>query len=220
MALFSRQPQLHQAAYAELKRRAMEQPWVPTGTPGSVGVRTVSGSPFLYRQFYDALGKKRAEYIGPVGHEASEARARSRREAIDLATALIKEGRTLRRDGYVRVDSRGGAVLAALANRGCFRGGAVVVGSHAYGALLNELGIRGAAFTTEDVDVACGTPFAVALGPGESLETILAESFVPLLPVPGLDRKAPSTSYKARGADRFRFDLLTPARTRAVSVAQ
>lgn len=107
---------------------------------------------------------------------------------------------------------RAAAVLAALANRGLFRGGAVLAGSHAHGVLMNELGVRGPAFRTEDVDVGRGKPLALALGPEESFETVLAESFVPLLRVPALGRNKPSTSFKARGADAFRVDLLAPAR--------
>jgi hypothetical protein len=215
--LFTRHSTLLQTAYSELKRRALEQPAVLAGTPGSVGVRTVSGSSFYYRQFYDALGKKRAEYIGPVGQANAEARARSTREAVELAAALVKEARTLARDGYVRVDSRAAAVLGALANRDVFRGGGVLVGSHAHGVLLNELGVRGPAFRTEDVDVGRGRPLTLALGPRESFETVLAESFVPLLPVPALGRNTPSTSFRARGTDAFRVDLLAPARGRDVA---
>jgi hypothetical protein len=210
--LFTRHPTLLQTAYSQLKRRALEQRAVLVGTPGSVDIRTVRGSSFYYRQFYDALGRKRAEYIGPVGDASAEARARSTREAVELASALVKEARVLARDGYVRVDVRAAAVLAALANRGVFRGGAVLVGSHAHGVLLNELGARGPAFSTEDVDVGRGRPLTLALGPQESFETVLAESFVPLVPVPALGRKEPSTSYKVRGADAFRVDLLVPAR--------
>lgn len=212
MPLFTRHPTRLQTAYSELKRRALEQPIVLTGTPGSVGVRAVSGRGFYYRQFYDALGKKRAEYIGARGEAKAEARAGAVREAVGLASALVKETRALARDGYVRVDGRAAAVLAALANRGVFRGGAVLVGSHAHGVLMNELGVRGPAFRTEDVDVGRGRPLTLALGPEESFETILAESFVPLLPVPSFGRGGPSTSFKTRGVDAFRVDLLAPAR--------
>jgi hypothetical protein len=210
--LFTRHSTLLQTAYSELKRRALEQPAVLAGTPGSVGVRIVSGRSFYYRQFYDALGKKRAEYIGPTEEASAQARAQLMREAVELASVLVKEARVLARDGYVRVDPRTGAVLAALANRNVFRGGAVLVGSHAHGVLLNEVGIRGPAFRTQDVDVGRGGPLAVDLGPGESFESVLAESFVPLLPVPGLGRRQPTTSFKTRGADAFRVDLLAPTR--------
>ena len=60
MALFSRHSPLHQAAYSDLKRRALEQLVVLVGTPGSVSVRAVKGSLFYYRQYYDAAGRKAA----------------------------------------------------------------------------------------------------------------------------------------------------------------
>ena len=66
-ALFSPHPLVLQTAYSELKRRADEQPFLLMGTPGSVSVRTVKGQRFLYRQFYDAVGGKRADYIGAAG---------------------------------------------------------------------------------------------------------------------------------------------------------
>ena len=211
MALFSRHPRAQQAAYSDVKRRALEQRNVLVGTPGSVSVRTVNGRPFYYRQFYDALGKKRASYLGPAADAESDEHAAAMRESIEIAKTLAEEARGLARAGYVRVDRRTGAVIAALASRGLFRGGAVLVGSQAYGVLLNELGARAAAFHTEDIDVARADPIEVTLAPGDSLATILAESYVPLLPVPGFQPKEPSTSFKAKGADPFRVDLLVPA---------
>jgi hypothetical protein len=218
MPLFTRHSVLLQTAYSELKRRAGEQPLLLVGTPGSVGRRDVKGRPFLYRQFYDAQGKKAAEYIGPAGDEAAEERARIVREEIELTGALVKEARLLGQQGYVRVDSRTRSILASLAQHGLFRGGALLVGSHAYGALLNELGIRAAGFLTEDVDVARGKALDLPHAPDQGFEQMLADSTVPLRPVPNLDRKAPSTSFKAPGADRLRVDLLVPARGDEVSI--
>jgi hypothetical protein len=218
VALSSRQLPAWQATYSELKRRAAEQPLVFVGSPGSVDVRTVNGCDFTYRQFYDATGKKTAEYVGPVGDPAAEAKAAELRERIVLANALAKETRALAQQGYVRADVRTVAVLAAVANHGLFRAGAVLVGSHAYEALLNELGVRAAAFATDDVDLARDEP--LAFDEPVDLAAILADSTVPLVPVPGLDRKAPTTSYKAPGADRFRVDLLVPARGADVRIAR
>jgi len=217
MSLFTRHPLVLQTAYSDLKRRAQEQPFLLTGTPGSVSVREVSGRSFYYRQFYDAQGKKAAEYVGPVGAPQAEERAEAVREAIALTQALVKEGRLLAQTGYVRADPRTGAILGALANHALFRAGAVLVGSHAYGALLNDLGVRAAAFVTEDVDIARDRPLEIALQGDMDFEKILAASTVPLLPVPGFDRKAPATSYKTAGRDRLRVDLLVPASGSEVS---
>ncbi len=211
MSLFTRHPLVLQTAFSELKRRAQEQPFLLAGTPGSVSIREVSGRSFYYRQFYDAQGKKGADYLGGVGAPEAAERAEAVRQAVALTQALVKEGRLLAQTGYVRADPRTGAILGALANRALFRAGAVLVGSHAYGALLNELGVRAAAFATEDVDIARDRRLEIALEGDMDFEKILAESTVPLLPVPGFDRKDPTTSYKAAGRDRLRVDLLVPA---------
>lgn len=218
MPLFTRHPLALQTAFSELKRRAQEQAFLLVGTPGSVDVRRVRGRPFYYRQFYDAEGKKTAHYIGAVGTERAEARAAAVREAIVLTQALVKEGRLLAQSGYVRIDPRSAAILVAVANHGVFRGGGVLVGSHAYGALLNELGVRAAAFATEDIDIARDRPLAVTLDEDVDFAALLAASTVRLLPVPALDRKAPVTSYKAPGRDRLRVDLIVPASGSEVTV--
>jgi len=219
LSLFTRHPLVLQTSFSEIKRQAAEQPLVLVGTPGSVGVREVNGSHFYYRQFYDPQGKKRAEYVGPVADTATEERAFALRGRIELTNALVKEARLLAQRGYARVEPRTNAILASLANHGLFRGGALLVGSHAYGALLNELGVRAAAFSTEDVDVARGEPLDLATESGEIADfaRMLEDSTIPLQPVPQLKRGAPSTSYKPPGADRLRVDLLAPARGREVT---
>jgi len=166
MHVFTRHPLLLQTAFSELKRQALELPSVLEGTPGSVGTRNVNGRPFFYRQFYDAEGKKAAQYIGSTEDPKAAARAEALREQIALTKALVKDARLLTERGYVRTDPRTGAIVAVLANRGLFRAGAFLVGSHAYGALLNDLGVRAAAFATEDVDIARGDRLALALAEG------------------------------------------------------
>jgi hypothetical protein len=195
----------------------MEQTSLLIGTPGSVGEREVQGGRYFYRQYYDAKGKKAADYIGSVADPKAVARARAIADQIVFSNALLRDAKTLARLGYVRADVRTSAVLAALANHGFFRGGGVLVGSHAYGALLNELGARAAAFTTEDVDVARGA-LKIAIAQPAEFAKMLADSSLTLLPVPSLDRKKPSTSYSPPGADRFRVDLLVPTARRQVTV--
>lgn len=221
MPLFSRQSLLLQTTFSELKRRAMEQTVLFVGTPGSVGERTVSGRSFWYRQFYDPQGKKSADYLGAVGNAEADALADETKERIELTNALVAEARELSRQGYARVDSRTGAILAALSNHGIFRAGALLVGSHAYGALLSELGVRAANYFTEDVDIARARPLKVVLPENGGFAQMLADSRIDLHPVPGFDRKSPPTSYKTKGADRLRVDLLVPiggdeVKTRAV----
>lgn len=207
--LFTKQPMALQIAFAELKRQAAEQPFVLVGSPGTVVARTVGGKRFLYRDHYGPDGKKAADYVGPEGDAAAEARAAEIRAQITTAAALVEDAALLAQHGYVRVEPRTDAILAALANNGLFRAGAVLVGSHAYGALLNELGARAAATATEDVDLARARRLELEDG-AKSFEEMLRESRVPLHPIPQLDRKKPSTSFKPPGRDRLRVDLLMP----------
>jgi hypothetical protein len=206
-----------QTAFSELKRQAFEQPVLLVGTPGSVVVRTNNGHRFFYRDHYDPNGKKAADYIGPEDDEASQARAKELRERIVVANGLIEDARLLAANGYARVEARTAGILAALANGGLFRGGALLVGSHAYAALLNELGVRAAATGTEDVDVARGRRLALS-GGAKSFEQLLGDSRVRLHPVPQFDADLPSTSFKPPGRDRLRVDLLMPTGGRAIRV--
>ncbi len=207
-----------QSSYSDLKRLAGEQETVFVGTPGSVTERTVNGKAFLYRQYYDPADRKAAEYLGPSAAATTAARADALRERIASTKGLLDVARVLARAGYVRVDARVDAVVAALFNHGVFRAGGVVVGSHAYGILLNELGVRAAAYGTEDVDIARRAP--LRLPTKTSFDVMLADAKLGLLPVPQLDRKKPSTSYKPAGADRFRVDLLVPTSGSSVKVLE
>jgi hypothetical protein len=207
--LFTRHPMPFQAAFAELKRRAFEQPFLLVGTPGSIVVRSAKDRRFLYRDYYGPDGKKAGDYVGPVADPDAETRASELREQIALANALVAEGALLAQNGYVRVEPRTNAILAALANNGLFRAGALLIGAHAYGTLLNDLGVRAASIATEDIDVARPKRLEVE-DDAKSFEEMLRASRVPLHPIPQLERKKPSTSFKPPGPDRLRVDFLTP----------
>jgi len=212
--LFTRFPMGLQTTYSELKQRAFEQEALLLGTPGSVSERTESGRQYFYRQFYDSEASKATEYIGPVDDENAARRAELLRARIADANALIAMTQLLAGVGYVQTDARTQAVLVVLANAHLFRGGALVIGSHAYGAILNDLGTKVAAFATEDVDIARAGPLTIAAEPRVPFADVLASSRVPLLPIPSLDRKGPATSFavppRLRGKSRLRVDLLAP----------
>lgn len=218
MRLFSRHPTALQTAFSDLKRQASEQTSVLVGTPGSVSKRVVEGRSFWYRQYYDPSDRKSADYIGPVDEPVAEAKAEATRTQIEVANALLSQARMLARLGYLRVDARTEAVVAACANNGLFRAGALLVGSHAFGALLNELGAKGAGYATEDIDIARNR--ALRLDAPRPFAEILADSKIGLQPIPPLDRKGAPTSYKPPGADRLRVDLLVPTRGTDVKVLE
>ena len=120
------------------------------------------------------------------------------------------------RAGYAVADKKAFFTLASLHNYGVFRAGAFLVGSHAYGALLNALGVRAVPYATDDVDIARRE--ALALPEVPSFLEMLRATGVELIAVPELDRRAPSSSFKERGASHFRVDLLVPAKGRDYAV--
>lgn len=211
--LYARHPRPLTVLYGDLENHAAAHRDVLTGTPGSLlERRNAGGFRFYARQFYDVEGTKREAYVaGPIGDEAADAAADALREHIEQAKSVRADARLLGREGFQIADARTYASLAALHNHGLFRAGAVVVGSHAYGILLNQLGVRAAAYATEDVDVARAHPLALAEPLEHDLLTLLRSSGLRFVEVPGLDPREPSTSWKTVGRSRFHVDLLVPA---------
>jgi hypothetical protein len=175
------------------------------------------GHAYLYWRAYDALGKRVDRYIGPK--EAPET-ARTLAEVegrIAEARYFADTSLALRKQGYAAADNSTALTLAALFNAGVFREGALLVGTHAFGAILNALGVRLAAnYHTEDIDVARYRPIRLATRPEGGILAILRDSGLPFAEVPELDSRKPSTSFKVRGRP-LRVDLLVPGDERYAS---
>jgi hypothetical protein len=199
--------------HSEIERYALAQPAVFVGTGGSVIEReNAGGFRFYARTYYDGDGKKREAYIGgPVGGPEADAAAADVRLRIRELKAFVASLRMLGREGYNLVDPKTYGTLASLHNHGIFSAGGLLVGSHAYGVLLNRLGVRAAAYVTEDVDIARGTMLALDSVPEGGLLAMLRESGIDFVAVPRLERSAAPTSFKQRGASRFHVDLLVPS---------
>lgn len=207
----SRHDAAGQAKYQEVKQLARGQARVLDGTPGTLKQRTQSGRKYWVREHIRVDGSKVDEYLGAAA-ALDRRRLDAVRAEIDLAKALASASAKLRLFGYQRVDRAPAAVLQVFFNRGLVQAGLVLVGSHAYGALLNELGIAAPGYRTRDLDVArAGTP-AVALPKDTSFRQMLLETGLPFVPVPGMPSHKPSTSFKLRGADALAVDLLAPGR--------
>lgn len=87
----------------------------------------------------------------------------------------------------------------------------MLVGSHAFGALLNELGYSTTFPMTEDVDIARGRGIQIAALPAGGFLALLRETGLPFQEVPELKRGAPPTSFKVRGST-LKVDLLVPSK--------
>jgi hypothetical protein len=182
---------------------------VLAGTPGTLKRRSRRGTDYWVREYIRVDGRKDDEHIGTVDSVDARRLAAVRAE-VELARALAAGSSRLRVLGYQRIDRKPAAVLAALFNRGLLDAGLVLVGSHAYGALLNDCGVIAPAYRTQDIDLARAQPLEVALPPGIGFPELLDESGLQFVPVPGMPSRRPSTSYKVPGREALAVDMLVP----------
>lgn len=202
---------LDQAVEADAEAAARELP--PAGTFVS---KQVKGHTYWYLQ-RSVAGRREQRYLGAdspplrrwmerveAARSEREPDARRRAELVDMLLA----------GGATREPPAQGRVLEALAEAGVFRLGGVLVGTHAFAAYGNMLGVRfaGRHLRTQDVDVASDPRIALALGgppANADVPSALVDADGRFVPVPGLDPRHPSTSFKVRGRD-LRVDFLVP----------
>lgn len=188
------------------------------GSPGSVGIRkNQAGAAFYVRRYYDGTGSQKEVYLGLVGE--ADATAEAMREQIAEVKAIQGEVRLLIREGFQAADAPSYATLASLQRHGLFAAGATLVGSHAFGILLNQMGLQADAYATEDIDVARREALAFETLPDKPFIDMLRDSGIPFVEVPQLDVRQPSTSFKQRGKSRFHVDLLVPSPNDEIGLA-
>ena len=183
--------------------------------PGAFVTKTIKGRAYTYFQYSTPGGSTHQAYVGPrsealdavVERFAIEREAlREDRERVDELAAVLRAG------GAGVTDAASARVLSALADAGVFKLGGVLVGTHAFLALGNVLGVKweGAAARTEDVDIGVGRVLEVAVAaPDADVPRAIESLEMGFLPVPGLSPKDASTSFKVRGRG-LRVDLVTP----------
>ena len=122
--------------------------------------------------------------------------------------------------GATGIPANEGKVIALLERSGVFLAGGVVVGTLAFRAYANMLGVVWhRELQTRDIDLASDHRFPIVI-PRKSkpvqLAAILLSSGMGFLEVPALNRKSPSTKFRIRGED-LSVELLTPMRGRDTS---
>jgi hypothetical protein len=196
--------------FAELEATATEQREAFLGTPGNLTQRTnESSTKFWVHRYLDAVGRRRETYLGTSHDPAVIASLGPLRNRIDEANATIGRVRVLARAGFATVDRKTYSTLASLHNHGLFRAGALLVGSHAFGALLNALGVKAVPYATEDVDIARSERLALPDLP--AFVDMLRETGIEFFEVPALSRRQHATSFKEGGRSRLKVDLLVPS---------
>jgi hypothetical protein len=196
--------------FAELESAAAEQRGAFLGTPGTITERTnENDTRFLVHRYSDGSGRRHEAYLGTVDDAEVKARVQELRDRIEAANATLGRIRILARAGFATVDRKTYSTLASLHNHGLFRAGALLIGSHAYGVLLNILGVKAVPYATEDVDIARREQLAL---PGiPPFLKVLRETGIKFFEVPALTSRGKPTSYLEPGGSRLKVDLLVPS---------
>lgn len=186
---------------------------------GTFTVKTIKGEKYLYWQASQPGGTTKQFYLGrktPVLDRLVR-RFRDARTAAKPDLARVQTlAAQLRAGGANVTDGASARVVRALAESGLFEAGGVLVGTHAFGVLGNVLGVRwgSASLRTQDVDIATARDRDIDVVVPDTTADVpsaLESLDMGFLPVPPLDPKQASTSFKVRGHS-LRVDLLCPKR--------
>ena len=216
---YQRLPETVVTLYAELLDHCIHLAASEAGgepLSGSFTSKTIKGRTYWYLQRSEGQ-RKRQVYLGPDSPALREwmDRIRSNR----LAALPDRE----RRRSLCAMLSSGGAptepaaiikVLQLLSESRVFALGGVLVGTLAFRSYATALGVRfeKAALQTQDIDIAHDPVIGVALAGRTTPPDVagaITGSDAGFFPVPALDPRQPSTSFKIRGRD-LRIDFLTP----------
>lgn len=203
--------------YSELMQQCIHP--APDGANISFKSKLIQGKRYWY--LYISLGKRRSEHY--LGEESTELL-----DKIEDEKALwqsSEDDRTVRArlvamqlaGGATGIPANEGKVLALLERSGLFLASGVVVGTLAFRAYANMLGVAWySELQTRDIDLASDQRFPIAISEKREsiqLADILLKSGMGFLEVPALNRKSPSTKFKIRGKE-LSVELLTPMRGR------
>ncbi len=205
-----------QTSYAQLQDVAMARELSKglESLNGSFAQKTLSGKSYWYFAYRDLDGKVRQLYLGPSGDKLD-----TLIEEAKLKKAQTKQNDQV--DGLVRSAAALGCsvglpkhvrAIRRLSDYGFFKAGGVLVGTHAFAAMSNMLGVRWASGeSTTDVDfahagrnVSVALPADIEIDVHEALSSFEA-GFIPLVKLGGKS----GASYKLRGDDEVQIDFLT-----------
>lgn len=177
---------------------------------GSFAAKTVKGHKYWYYQYTEPAGKLRQVFVGPDNDAVRGLIARKGQPAVTGSLAPL--ARSAIALGCADILPRHFQVLKRLAEYGFFRAGGILVGTHAFIAFGNMLGVRWReASRTQDIDFAHpGKNIALALAPDLEVNTHEAIDSLGMgfLPVAGLAGKGGAAYLNPREPE-FRLDFLT-----------
>ncbi|MEE9392377.1 MAG: GSU2403 family nucleotidyltransferase fold protein [Planctomycetota bacterium] len=202
---------LHAEALALLLALESDRTW--SHLSGSFTTKAVKGREYVYFQYSDLGGAKRQLSIGKKDAALDKIIRNYKEQRIlgEADRAQVKRlAGLLRAAGIAMIPHGPARVIRALADAGVFAAGGMLMGPYAFQVLGNLLGLEwpDAAWRTQDVDIAGQVQIAIP-----SLEADVPKALDSLrmgfIPVPQLDPRHASTSFRVRGK-QLRVDLITP----------
>ena len=210
-------PLAAQTAYAEtLDQARVAELDALAGLTGAFHRRTIKGRAYVYFGYRDPIGgAQRRVYIGPADERVNALVARYRQ--VKAPKRLAGGARAAIALGCAEALPKHHRIVRQLAAYGFFRAGGVLIGTHAFIAMGNMLGVRWVhGDRTLDVDFAhAGHNVSLAL-PSDvrlSVHDALTSLEMGLLPIRELSG-APGGQYRNPADPELRLEFLTSA-TRA-----
>lgn len=217
MNMVERLPQSLLVQYSELMQNCVH----PISDGSNLSFKYKDIGEKRYQYLYLSIGSTRREHY--LGEETTELldriddeRALWESEADDreLRTRLVN---MLIGGGMTAIGKEEGKVISLLERNGVFLAGAAMVGTMAFRAYANMLGVTWESDAgTKDIDIAADNHYSLALPRSRkpiNLGQLILDSGMGFIEVPALNRKRPSTSFKIRGRELI-VDVLTPMRGR------
>jgi hypothetical protein len=201
-----------QTAYAQLLDATLAAQHVRSvaDLSGSFNEKIVKGRTYWYYQYTEPSGRLRQIYVGPDSpavHALIE--RKSQAHASEMLPALASSAIALGCQGMIPRQYR---VINRLAEYGFCQAGGVLIGTHAFLAYGNMLGVRwGGNERTQDIDFAHAGKSVSLLLPSDvevKTDAAIASLEMGFLPMTGLTGKAGGT-YLIPNEPDFRIDFLT-----------
>jgi hypothetical protein len=218
MDLYRELPLAAQSAYAELFEMVQiaDAARSPAFVTGTIARKTIKGSRYAYLAFKEIDGSKREYYLGPDG-PAITAIEKARGCGAPALDAVARQSAAAIAQGCTTTPPLHFRIVKRLADYQFFRAGGILVGTHAFLALGNHLGVAwGSGTRTLDLDFAHHGPggnIEVALPADLKIDTHDALQSLKMGFLPALGgSKGLASHYASQREPGLRIDFLTAKR--------